>query len=139
VATGDLGTVAANGSLRIVGRKKDAVITPIGTKVHPGEAERLLESCPEVKRAVVINDSRQGNEVVAIVFAPQASDADIRALLTKHLQCVQTSIDYRIHRVVIANEEPSVENGLLTNNMKINRTAITRKYLLEGAGERGRA
>ena len=67
-ATGDLGTLDADGWLTIVGRCKDVIIRA-GENIASAEVERLLESYPGVRQAVVVGcpDERLGERVAAFV------------------------------------------------------------------------
>lgn len=56
--TGDLGTVDADGYLRISGRKKDLIITAYGKNIAPAELELALRREPLISHAVVIGDDR---------------------------------------------------------------------------------
>ena len=59
--TGDLGTIDANGYLKITDRKKDMFITG-GFNVYPAEVEALLSAHPDVAMCAVIGvpDDRMG-------------------------------------------------------------------------------
>jgi acyl-CoA synthetase (AMP-forming)/AMP-acid ligase II len=72
--TGDLGTVDADGYVRIVGRIKDMFIVG-GFNAYPAEIENLLLGCPGVAQAAVIGvpDDRLGEVGMAFVVpAPGA-------------------------------------------------------------------
>lgn len=56
--TGDLGALDADGSLRIVGRKKDIFNCSDGSNIYPGYIEMLLENDPYVRQAVLVGDRR---------------------------------------------------------------------------------
>jgi long-chain acyl-CoA synthetase len=64
--TGDLGTVTADGHLRIVGRKKDILITAGGKNVVPGPLEDRIRAHPLVEECVVVGEQRP--YVTAIVW-----------------------------------------------------------------------
>jgi len=66
--TGDLGTLDADGRLRIVDRKKDLIIRG-GFNVYPRDVEDQLLEHPDVTAAAVIGRPHpmQGEEVVAVV------------------------------------------------------------------------
>jgi malonyl-CoA/methylmalonyl-CoA synthetase len=51
--TGDLGTIGADGYVRIVGRGKDMIITG-GLNVYPSEVESLIDAIPGVEEAAVV-------------------------------------------------------------------------------------
>lgn len=75
LATGDLGERSADGTLRVIGRKSDTIITG-GENVSPTVVEAVLEEHPAVAEALVAGrpDGEWGQRVVAtIVLAPGAS------------------------------------------------------------------
>ncbi len=70
--TGDLGSLDANGYLRIAGRSKDIIIRG-GHNIHPARVEELTTRHPAVQRAaaVPVKDARLGEKVcLAVVFRP---------------------------------------------------------------------
>lgn len=66
--TGDLGTLDAEGYLRITGRLKELIIRG-GEKVMPREVEEILSQCPGVLEAAVIGepDGDRGEAVAAFI------------------------------------------------------------------------
>jgi long-chain acyl-CoA synthetase len=56
--TGDLGALTAAGHLRIVGRKKDILITAGGKNVVPGPLEDRIRAHPLVEECVVLGEQR---------------------------------------------------------------------------------
>ncbi len=79
--SGDLGSVDADGDLRIVDRMKDMVISG-GYNVYPREVEEALYEHPEVVEAAVIgiDHPHYGEEVAAIVALRPGSEVDGAAL-----------------------------------------------------------
>ena len=77
--TGDLGTLDANGYLRISGRSKDIIIRG-GHNIHPAHIEEYATRHPAVQRAAAIpvKDARLGEKVcLAVVFrAGQSATPD---------------------------------------------------------------
>ena len=71
--TGDLGTIDADGYLRIVGRIKDMFIVG-GFNAYPAEIENLLLGHPDVAQAAVIGvpDDRLGEVGMAFVVPARA-------------------------------------------------------------------
>lgn len=53
-ATGDLGTIDAQGHIRIVGRARDLIVLPSGMNVWPQDVEDVLRGHPSVKDAAVL-------------------------------------------------------------------------------------
>jgi acyl-CoA synthetase (AMP-forming)/AMP-acid ligase II len=75
--TGDLATVDEEGWLTIVGRIKELIIRG-GENIVPAEVERVLESHPSIRQAVVVGypDERLGERVAACVIATAPFDLD---------------------------------------------------------------
>ena len=68
--TGDLGSLDAQGYLRIAGRSKDIIIRG-GHNIHPARIEELATRHPAVQRAaaVPVKDARLGEKVcLAVVY-----------------------------------------------------------------------
>src|SRR5438093_10930985 len=74
--TGDIGEIAADGSLAIRGRIKELIISG-GYNVYPREVEMVLEQHPAVAEVAVagLPSDRWGEEVTAFVVARSAVDA----------------------------------------------------------------
>jgi fatty-acyl-CoA synthase len=91
--TGDLGTMDAEGYVRIIGRSKDMIIRG-GENISPREIEDVLLEVPGVADAAVVGvpDDRFGEEVAAVIrIAPgltpptsEALHAHVRERLAPH-------------------------------------------------------
>lgn len=98
--TGDLGTMDAEGRLRLVDRKKDMIVVS-GFKVYPSEVEDVVAAHPGVADCAVIGvpDAHSGEAVTLLVVrADTTLDADTlmahcRARLTPY-KCPRT-IEFR--------------------------------------------
>lgn len=68
--TGDAGLVNHDGSIRILGRTSDMIITG-GEKVVPSEVESALESLPGIREALVVGmpDEKWGQIVTALLVS----------------------------------------------------------------------
>jgi len=82
--TGDMGFIDTDGSVQLVGREKDLIISG-GLNVYPAEVEALLDDRPDVAEAAVIGVPHPdfGEAVVAVVqpsgaFDPVAVREDMR-------------------------------------------------------------
>jgi cyclohexanecarboxylate-CoA ligase len=76
--TGDLATIADDGTVEIVGRVKDVIIRG-GENISTAEVEAVLEAHPDVRHAVVVGepDELMGERVCAFVVADSAFNVDI--------------------------------------------------------------
>ena len=80
--TGDVGAIGADGSLRIVGRAKDLVISG-GYNVYPKEIEEEIDALPGVSESAVIGVPHRdfGEGVVAVVVAKPGATLEEAAIL----------------------------------------------------------
>jgi long-chain acyl-CoA synthetase len=76
--TGDLGQLDADGNLVLRGRKKDMIVLPDGTKVHPEDIEEILARDTRVKDSAVVGLERPGEDIQvhAVLLLNDAKDAD---------------------------------------------------------------
>jgi long-chain acyl-CoA synthetase len=142
--TGDVGTLDAEGTLRIVDRKKDLIITSGGKKVAPQRLERELESDPLVSHALVHGDRRPyltavlalDEEAVrrwasAAGLAPDEALADSGAVRAR-LQATVDAVNARLpryatlKRFAVLHGDFTVLGGELTPTMKLRRAACER-------------
>jgi acyl carrier protein len=69
LATGDLAETGAEGELKFVGRKGDAIVTGAGMNVHPADLEAALAGQAGVRGCVVVGcEFSSGSEAVAVVL-----------------------------------------------------------------------
>ena len=75
--TGDLGKYEADAGLIVVDRKKNMLISG-GVNVYPAEVERGIAAIPGVEEVAVIGvpSAQWGDEVVAVVYAPDLNDGE---------------------------------------------------------------
>jgi malonyl-CoA/methylmalonyl-CoA synthetase len=75
--TGDVGMIGDDGSLRIVGRAKDLVISG-GYNIYPKEVEEAIDSLPGVVESAVIGlpHGDLGEAVTAVVVPKPGADLD---------------------------------------------------------------
>jgi long-subunit acyl-CoA synthetase (AMP-forming) len=146
--SGDVGTIDAQGFLRITDRKKDLLITAGGENIAPQLIEAQLKAVPVVSQAVVIGDRRKflvalltlDPEKVAATAAEAGSSArDVATAVrdSAYLAWIQRSIDdvnrslarvQTIKKFTIIPSEFSIEGGELTPTMKVRRKVINQKY-----------
>lgn len=131
--TGDIGARDEAGNLYFKGRKKEVIVTPGGTNVHPEDLETALRRQPEVKDCVVVGIERGGNaEPCAVVIL--RGDANPEGVVDR---ANQSLAEYQRMRMWV--EWPQ-EDFPRTNTQKPRRNLIrdvAQAQLLEQRAERG--
>ncbi|MFD3998013.1 AMP-dependent synthetase/ligase [Streptomyces sp. NPDC058583] len=146
--TGDLGSLDADGYLRITGRKKDILITSAGKNVAPAPLEDWLRAHPLVAQCVVVGDNRP--YVTALITLDHeglthwrrmrhkdhlalwelARDEELLAALGRAVddanRLVSRAESIRDFRVL--NAEFSEGSGHLTPSLKLRRRAVLRDF-----------
>ena len=109
--TGDLGTLDANGYLRISGRSKDIIIRG-GHNIHPAHIEEYATRHPAVQRAaaVPVKDARLGEKVCLAVVFRSGQSATPGELLT-HLDNAGLSKFDMPEYFIRLDEIPLTPNG----------------------------
>lgn len=138
VATGDIGRFDEDGYLYLLGRKKEHIVTAQGYKVHPELLEGKINVCAGVERSVVF-----GNRLpylIALVSIQQGADTHARQRIERHITQINRQLPPigRIQKFHLTMEQFTVENGLLTRNLKLNRRGLLRRFEAELLGD-GRA
>jgi long-chain acyl-CoA synthetase len=122
--TGDIGTMDADGYLRITDRKKDIIVLSGGENVSPARVEGMLMAEPEIAQAVVVGDGRSGLTAL-IVPALGHDDVGIAVALSRVNKRLAVHERIRRHRIV---PPFTTENGLLTATQKIRRAMVMRTH-----------
>lgn len=135
--TGDKGAIAADGALKITGRVKDAFKTSKAKYVEPGPIEEKLSALPLFEACCVAGASLPQpvglvmlGEAARAKAATAAGKAEIEAMLAKHLDAVNATLDSYLHldALIVVGEEWTVDNGLITPTMKVKRAGIDAAY-----------
>jgi len=97
--TGDLGVLETDGSLRIIGRKKDLFYCADGSNIYPAFIELQLESDPFIRQAVLLGDHHPF--IAALVVPERARVAESLGCSVDALtdQQIRTMLDQRIARL----------------------------------------
>ncbi|MCD0453406.1 AMP-binding protein [Actinocorallia sp. API 0066] len=133
LTTGDLGVFAGRGFLRLVGRSKNVIITRSGVKINPEELELDVERRCPVTRALVASPTGDGL-LTCVVWLPDPAAPDRVAEVETAVAAANAARDtaHRITEVVFRpDKELTVENGLLTRNLKLDRAAALREVFPE--------
>ena len=109
--TGDLGTRDENGRYRIVGRKKEMIISG-GENVYPAEVINALLSHPGIEEAAVfgVPSERWGEEVCAVVYPLRGN---VAALTPNDLvsHCRGLVGGYKVPKAIHISSEPLPKSG----------------------------
>ncbi len=146
--TGDLGELDPDGYLTITDRKKDIIVTSTGRHIAPLPIENLLRSCPFITNAVVVGEGRKFPVVLVVPDRPAVTAwaAQRHLLLTDGTDLfTQPDVIAKIERevmlslrklkssemprkVVVVDDDFSVEGGQLTPSLKVKRRVIEGRY-----------
>ncbi len=147
-ATGDIGSLDADGFLSIVDRKKDLIITAAGKNIAPQNVETALKKAPLVSQAAVYGDRKP--YLVALVtldpdkvkawatahgvpftsVAELSTNGQLRDELDAGIQAANKELaSYEtVKYYAVLPDDFTVENELLTPTLKIRRRNIHKKY-----------
>jgi long-subunit acyl-CoA synthetase (AMP-forming) len=131
--TGDKGEwVESTRSYRITGRVKDLFKSAKGKYVVPVPIESKLSGDPMLEQICVMGSGLRAPVAVAVLSqsAKSASNHDIEESIAAMLDAVNQTLESheKIDRVVLVNDEWTIENELLTPTMKIKRDQLEEKY-----------
>ncbi|NTX56868.1 long-chain fatty acid--CoA ligase [Myxococcus sp. CA039A] len=152
--TGDLGSIDAEGFVRITGRKKELIKTSGGKYVAPLKIEAQLKRNPLVQEAVVMGEGRNyctalfalDTEILAVVARREGIPADpTHPRITSVLQTLVAETNSNLasfERIKTFRVSPgpfTVDGDELTASLKVKRHAVARKYaaLIESMYEAG--
>jgi acyl-CoA synthetase (AMP-forming)/AMP-acid ligase II len=121
--TGDLGTIDAEGYLRVTGRKKDVIIRG-GRNIHPARIETLAQRHAAIEKAAAfpVSDTRLGERVCLAVVTRGDMQVDPGALL-EHLDASGLSRYDMPEFMLQLSEMPLTASGKLLKRELVRRVA----------------
>ena len=145
--SGDLGSLDAEGYLRIIGRKKDLIITAYGKNIAPTEIETALRHEPLVSQAVVVGDDRPFLTALLALdpdAAAEWAEREGRSLTVEALvedEGLRAAVDQAVSRVNelhshaegirrwrLLPHDLTVAAGELTPTLKVRREIVTTRH-----------
>jgi long-chain acyl-CoA synthetase len=152
--TGDIGHLDDRGRLYITDRKKELIITSGGKKVAPQPIENQLKEDKYIAQAVLIGDQRN---FISVIIVPNFDSlvrwAGYKKIpFTTHGELLQNPLVYaklgsrvervnehlsnyeRIKKMVLLDQEMTLEGGQLTPSLKVKRRVVNQMYAAQIEG-----
>jgi long-chain acyl-CoA synthetase len=143
--TGDLGSIEPDGTLRIVGRKKDVFYCTDGSNIDPRQIEMLLEADDLVRQALLLGDRKPFmaalivpdiDAIAAALGKPAAAvtDADARQAIMRRIENINPRLDEheRLRDIALVREGfPERVRSVTSLKVKIDRKAVQEHYARE--------
>jgi len=149
--TGDIGTIDADGYVRIIDRKKELIITAGGKNISPANLERLFKQHPLIGQACVVGDRRpyvsalvvldaevapgwaSSNGLTFSTIAEFSREPRVHAEIQKAVDDANQHVSQveKIKRFTILPTEWTVDSEELTPTLKLKRRVIHEKYAEE--------
>ena len=146
--TGDIGTIDADGYIRITDRKKDLLKTSLGKYIAPQPIENMIRAIPLVEQVIVIGNARKfpAALIVPNLDALRAYAKTLNLEIKEAAQLAQQPriIEYfkkkvdevtrelapheKIKKIALIPQEFTIEGGELTPSLKIRRKFVEDKY-----------
>ncbi|MGZ3690653.1 MAG: AMP-dependent synthetase/ligase [Pseudobdellovibrio sp.] len=147
-ATGDIGEFTTGGFLKITDRKKDLIKTAGGKYVAPQKLEGLLKQEPLISQVLIIGDQKK--YIIALITVDEFQiqswaksnniafekveelygNLALKMRIQKHVQNCNTQLaSYEaIKKFEILRDSWTIENGGLTQSLKVKRKFLEQKY-----------
>jgi long-chain acyl-CoA synthetase len=148
--TGDTVGISDSGHIYIAGRIKEIIVMSNGEKIPPSDMEMAILRDPLFDQAMIYGEGKP-YLVALLVLNPEAwlqlcKQINVRPDMPESLtdSVVQAEVLERIsdnlrafpgyakvHRVLLLQEQWSIENGLLTPTLKVKRAKVVERYAAE--------
>ena len=130
--TGDEGHIDSKGFLKITGRVKDLFKTSKAKYVAPAPIEMKLSANKNIEQVCVVGDNIP--QPIALItlseYGKSRPAKDVVASLSKTLTVVNPKFDAheRLKKIIVLDQEWTIENNLLTPSMKIKRNEVEKLH-----------
>jgi len=123
--TGDLGEVDEDGFLRIIGRKKELIVTSTGKKVAPALLENMLKEHHLISQAMVYGEGKSYLVALITLNAP-AEHETVQAIVDGVNRRVSSTES--IKRFAILERDFEIARDEITPTGKLKRDVITSRF-----------
>jgi len=123
--TGDLGEIDADGFLKIIGRKKELIVTSTGKKVAPALLENMLKENHLISQAMVYGEGR--SYLVALITLNSAAPRETVQLIVDGVNRRVSSTE-SIKRFAILDRDFEIARDEITPTGKLKRDVITNRF-----------
>jgi long-chain acyl-CoA synthetase len=146
--SGDIGTMDAEGFLRVTDRKKDLIVTSGGKNIAPQNIENLLRNDPYVSQAFVYGDRRKYLTAI-LTLSPDETLAwaadngigerdlerlagmpEVRAFFRERVELANRHLASfeQVKRFILLGRDFTQEAGELTPTLKLKRKVVIEKF-----------
>ncbi len=123
--TGDLGELDEDGFLKIIGRKKELIVTSTGKKVSPALLENMLKEHHFISQAMVYGEGR--SYLVALITLNAAAEREqVQAMIDAVNRRVSST--EQIKRFTILDRDFEIARDEITPTGKLKRDVITNRF-----------
>ena len=146
--TGDIGELDADGYLTITDRKKDLIVTAGGKNIAPQPIESMIKTNKFILNAVLLGDKRKYPIMLVVpngdtleawakernLVAPSRTALlalpDVHAKIEREVMGdLRDLAKYQMpKKIVIVEEDFTIDNGMLTPTLKVKRRAVEQRY-----------
>jgi long-chain acyl-CoA synthetase len=129
-STGDLADIDDDGFVRILGRRKEILITAGGKVVAPAILEDRIRAHPYISQCLVVGDGKPFVAALVTidrsVWTGKLTDPDLLAAVQSAVDAANTVVSQAeaVRKFVILDEDWTQENGYLTPSLKVKRSAV---------------
>ena len=146
--TGDIGTIDADGFLKITDRKKELFKTSGGKYIAPSPIEQMISASHFVSQVVLVGNNRKFPAALIVPNFEQLGNyaklnnlnletpaefcrhSEIIALIERDITELTPNLSpyERVKKVALIEKEMTVEGGELTPTLKVKRRVVSEKY-----------
>jgi len=123
--TGDLGEFDEEGFLKIIGRKKELIVTSTGKKVSPALLENMLKEHHLISQAMVYGEGRSFLVALITLNAPGSRET-IQSIIDNVNRRVSSTES--IKRFAILERDFEIARDEITPTGKLKRDVITDRF-----------